>query len=95
MMLFLMLAMSIENCAREQELEKIALQTIEENRREEEMYAQEATELEGVVAELESQKGKMPEDQQRLRESLHEKRDVVEDREHRKLPFPLMFSCCA
>ncbi|CDF39633.1 unnamed protein product [Chondrus crispus] len=90
-----MLALSIENCAREQELEKIALQTIEENRREEEMYAQEATELEGVVAELDSQKSKMPEDQQRLQESLREKRDVVEDRAHRKLSFPFMFSCCA
>lgn len=67
----------------------MAIQTAEENKREEELYGQEAAELDGVVSELQSQKDKLPEDQERFRESLREKRELAEDRDHRKFTKPL------
>lgn len=63
----------------------MVIQTTEENKREEEIYRQEAVELEGVVSELQSQKDKLPDDEERLMESLREKRELCEDRDHRKL----------
>lgn len=62
----------------------MVIQTTEENKREEEIYTQEAAELEDIVSELQAQKDKLPDDEERLMGSLREKRELCEDREHRK-----------